>query len=132
MRLSWIRVAALLIAAIVVHDAWMATAGHGALASMAATSAATDHEGGHHRHHDAATPDDSRPDTGDMLEHCGRLSVAAPLNRDMTPSLDTAPVGVMPLSTCLARFGSTSRGIVETPPLHPPDLDRAFFQVYRI
>ncbi len=129
MRMSQFRIAALLIAAIVVHDAWMATAGHDALA---APPASAEHGGDGHRHHVSAAPEGANPDTNHVLEHCGPLRVAAPLNRDMTPALDTAPVGAMPESTGLTRFASTSRTFIEMPPPHPPDLIRAFFQVYLI
>jgi len=42
------------------------------------------------------------------------------------------PVALLPSPALLMLFAATSRDIVETPPPHPPDLDRAFFQVYRI
>ena len=60
------------------------------------------------------------------------LRVAAPANRDMSPSFDTMPSALIPEPAMLTRFASTSRTIVETPLPHPPDLNRAFFQVYRI
>ncbi|MDQ3657777.1 MAG: hypothetical protein M3457_22220, partial [Chloroflexota bacterium] len=64
--------------------------------------------------------------------HCDPLRVAASLNRDMSPSLDTGPTALLPDPAILTRFASTSRIIVEQPLPHPPDLNRAFFQVYRI
>lgn len=134
MQTSWLRIAVLVVVAIVVHDGWMATAGHESLAVMAASQGPAEPErhSDAHRHHEADALADPDPDASEMLEQCGLLRMAASLNRDMSPSLDTAAVGVMPESTGLTRFASASRTFVEMPPPHPSNLNRSFFQVYRI
>lgn len=130
MRMCWLRIALLMIAAIVIHDAWMATTGH---AVAAAGTTSVEQHGDPHRHHQApGAPEHRQADPADASGHCEPLRVAAPLNRDLSPSLDTAPVALLPEPASLMVFASTSRAIVETPPSHPPDLNRAFFQVYRI
>lgn len=130
MRTCWLRIALLVIATIVSHDVYMATTGH-AVAAAGDTPAAQ--QGHAHRHHEAPVAREHRRDPpADAPGHCDPLRVAAPLNRDMSPSFDTVPTALLPDPAVLMQFASTSRIIVEKPLPHPPDLNRAFFQVYRI
>ena len=130
MRTFWLRIALLVIATIVVHDVYMATTGH---AVVAAGNTPATQDGDAHRHHEAPVGREHRQaDPADAPGHCDPLRVAAPLNRDMSPSLDSAPVALHPEPSSLMVFASTSRTFVETPLPHPPDLNRAFFQVYLI
>ena len=136
MRTSWLRVALLVIAVVVGHDLYMATTGYAVMAAAGAPTAGQDdrHHQDHHGNHDPsriATQDGTEP-AGSTTSHCEPLRVAAPANRNMSPSFDTMPSALIPEPAMLTRFASTSRTIVETPLPHPPDLDRAFFQVYRI
>jgi len=130
MRTFWLRVALLVIATIVVHDVYMATTGH---AVVAAGNTPATQDGDVHRHHEAPVGREHRQaDPADAPGHCDPLRVAAPLNRDMSPSFDTVPTALLPDPAILMQFASTSRVIVEKPLPHPPDLNRALFQVYRI
>ena len=130
MRTFWLRMALLVIATIVVHDVYMATTGH---AVVAAGNTPATQDGDVHRHHEAPVGREHRQaDPADAPGHCDPLRVAAPLNRDMSPSFDTVPTALLPDPAVLMQFASTSRDIVEKPLPHPPDLNRALFQVYRI
>lgn len=130
MRTFWLRMALLVVATVVVHDIYMATTGH---AVVAAANVPAEHQGGAHRHHQALAAQEQRQTVPtDAPGHCDPLRVAAPLNRDMSLSFDTVPTALLPDPAILMRFASTSRDIVETPRPHPPDLNRAFFQVYRM
>ncbi len=129
MRTFWLRLALLVIATIVIHDVYMATTGH----ALAAGTTSVEQHGGPHRHHQApGAPEHRQTNPAGASAHCDPLRVAAPLNRDMSPSLDSAPVALHPEPSSLMVFASTSRTFVETPLPHPPDLNRAFFQVYLI
>lgn len=135
MRKRWLHIAVLVIAAVVGHDVYMATTGHAVVAASAPV--ADDDDRHHHQHHGthddrgSVTQAETAPEESGS-SHCEPLRVAAPANRDGTPSFDTIQVALLPDPASSMLFASTSRDIVETPLPHPPNLDRAFFQVYRI
>jgi len=130
-----LHIALLVVATVVGHDVYMATTGHAVIANQDSAVVRDDdpHQG--HRHRapmSEAVSNDDRPHPADVPAHCDQVRVVAPLNREMSPSFDTVPTAVLPDPAILMQFASTSRDIVESPLPHPPDLDRAFFQVYRI
>ena len=131
MRGVWLHIAFLVVAVVVSHDVYMATTGHALIAVQATT--AVDRGDPHHAHaHHAPLPGNDQPVPAGMLTHCDPVRDIASLNREMSPSFDTVPTALLPDPSRLMLFASTSRAIVEAPPSHPPDLNRAFFQVYRI
>lgn len=135
MRGTWLRTSLLLIAVIVVHDWYMAASGHDmtGAAPAATCDQVQSHHGHHGSHHGEVAPPTDAHEPVDMAEVCSDLRAVAPLNREMVPDHTVlSPVGVLPDSTLAELFAATSRDIVESPPLRPPSVFRAWIQVYRI
>jgi hypothetical protein len=128
MPLRWLQITILLIAAVVIHDAWMAATGH----DLAVTAAAAQAAPGHSHHHTGAEAHDGHTTPVELPDLCDTSREVAPNNQQLAPALDDGPVGAIPDTSRLELFASTSRTLVETPPVHPPDALRAFFQVFRI
>lgn len=129
-----LRIGILLIASIVTHDAYMAASGHDmAIAGPVSTCERVD-VSGHHGRHSRETHDREAPSTAPIaaVEMCSDHVRVAPLNREVSPAFAALPQSPVSASTILMLFAATSRSIVETPPPHPPDLNRAFFQVFRL
>ncbi len=131
MRGVWLHILFLVVATVVSHDVYMATTGHALISIQDAAAAGRDqHHQGHAPHAPSIDGDRAAQDGGPA--HCDPVRVVAPLNRDMSPSFDTVSTALLPDPAILMRFASTSRVIVASPLPHPPDLNRAYFQVYRI
>ncbi|MBA3379437.1 MAG: hypothetical protein H0T93_11200 [Chloroflexia bacterium] len=133
MSIRRFRVCILLIAAIVTHDAYMVASGHD-MAAPPVSSCEPAGESGLHWRHNRETHDLEAPSTAPIaaVEMCSDLVTVAPLNREVSPAFEALPQSLAPVTTSLVLFAASSRSIVETPPPHPPDLEPAFFQVYRI
>lgn len=133
MRRSWIAIGILIAVIVVGHDAYMTTTGH---AEVVASAPLTDEGDRYHRHSHHTPAHNVRQDgtepASSVPEHCEPVRVAAPANRTGPPSFDTIPVALLPDPAIFMLYASTSRDIVQTPLPHPPDLNRAFYQVYRI
>ncbi len=134
MAVRSLHIGILLFAAIVTHDAYMAVSGHDAAiaepVSVCERSVAHSHH--RHDHRDNLEAESSTTTPLELAEACSELRAAAPLNREMGPSLADAHIALISDSTDSMLFAATSRTIVASPPLHPPNQNRAFFQVYRI
>lgn len=124
--MRWLAIVILVIGAILAHDTLMAAQGHEAVAAEDYAG----HDAHAHAHHHAPTTADAAP--LDVPEPCGTVRDVAPPSQQPAPAFDDAPVALLPDPALAMRFAAASRSLVETPPAHPPDLDRSFFQVYRI
>lgn len=133
MSIRRFRVCILLIAAIVTHDSYMVASGHDMAAAPVSTCEPAG-ESGHHWRPNRETHDLEATSTAPIaaVEMCSDLVTVAPLNREVSPAFGALPQSLAPVTTILVLFAATSRSIVETPPPHPPDLNRAFFQVFRL
>jgi len=130
MRCRWVAFAIVMVASILTHEGMMAADGHEPLANTDPVTS-QGHHGGHHAAEPAHAPPASRG-PGELPVPCVISRQVVTHNQEMSPQLDHAPVGTLPIAIELSRFLATSRDQVATPPAHPPDLDRAYFQVYRI
>jgi hypothetical protein len=120
----------LLAALLMLHDAGLANHGHDELDGSAHQGKALPVHEGHHP--GEGQPDDGGEDADLIEEPCGvprltpaRVSMddgaAASMKNDLT---SMAPV--------LATFAAVSPSLIDQPPVHPPDVQRALFEVYRI
>jgi hypothetical protein len=138
MTATWLRVSLLLVLSIALHDLWMAMDGHRMLhpdpaPACAERAASTHHHGGHHHGEHHAAPDESGPSPAEIASTCREMRVAVPMPR-LEMELDQGPTTDLPLpETGFALlFAFTSPVVVNHPPAHPPDVQRALFQVYLI
>jgi hypothetical protein len=120
----------LLAALLMLHDAGLANHGHDELDGSAHQGKALPVREGHHP--DSGQPDDGGEDPDLVEEPCGvpRLTPAR-------VSMDDSAGGsirsdLTPMEPVLATFAAVSPSMVDQPPVHPPDVQRALLEVYRI
>lgn len=130
MRTIWLHMSVILLLAIGFHEFSMAIIGHSMLAGSTESMVESDPTPTHRHGQPAFGETDHAPTN--LPDPCDPIRVAFAQTQKMSPMLDDSPVAALLPIPAWSTFAATSRPLVESPPPRPPDLTRAFFQVYRI